>query len=72
MVAYFLVAAPRGPWPIRNGGGEALMHVVLNVYLALMGAGTISLDQMLRLAFARRTTDEAPEVADSMGFVRPQ
>ena len=26
-VAYFVVAAPRGAWPIRNGGGEALLHV---------------------------------------------
>ena len=44
--AYFVVAAPRGAWPIRNGGGEALLHVVLNVYILLMGAGVWSLDRL--------------------------
>src|SRR5262245_26482512 len=47
MAAYFVVAALRGPWPIRNGGGEALMHVVISMYLAVMGAGILSLDQIL-------------------------
>jgi putative oxidoreductase len=44
LAAYFVVAAPRGPWPIRNGGGEALMHLVIAVYLLLAGAGVLSLD----------------------------
>jgi putative oxidoreductase len=48
LAAYFVVAAPRGPWPIRNGGGEALMHVVINVYLVLMGAGVLGLDRIRR------------------------
>jgi putative oxidoreductase len=47
LVAYFVVAAPRSPWPIRNGGGEALMHVVISVYIALMGAGILSLDEII-------------------------
>jgi putative oxidoreductase len=44
--AYFVVAAPRGPWPIRNGGGEALLYVVINVYFVVMGAGVLSLDRL--------------------------
>src|SRR5262245_34077469 len=46
LAAYFVVAAPRGPWPIRNGGGEALMHAVICVYLILIGAGLFSLDRL--------------------------
>jgi putative oxidoreductase len=46
LAAYFVVAAPRGPWPIRNGGGEALMHVVITVYLVVVGAGIFSLDHV--------------------------
>jgi putative oxidoreductase len=46
LAAYFVVAAPRGPWPIRNGGGEALMHVVICVYLVVVGAGILSLDRL--------------------------
>jgi uncharacterized membrane protein YphA (DoxX/SURF4 family) len=44
--AYFVVAAPRGPWPIRNGGGEALLFVVINVYFVVVGAGVLSLDRL--------------------------
>jgi putative oxidoreductase len=46
LAAYFVVAAPRGPWPIRNGGGEALMHVVISVYLVAVGAGILGLDRV--------------------------
>jgi len=46
LAAYFVVAAPRGPWPIRNGGGEALMQVVISVYLVAAGAGILSLDRV--------------------------
>jgi len=47
LAAYFLVATVRGPWPIRNSGGEALVHVVINIYIALMGAGILSLDHVI-------------------------
>jgi putative oxidoreductase len=57
LAAYFVVAAPRGPWPIRNGGGEALMHAVICVYLILMGAGVFSLDRL-----ARKSQDRPTEV----------
>jgi putative oxidoreductase len=45
LLAYALVAAPRGPWPIRNGGGEALLHLLVLVYLAVVGAGIWSVDR---------------------------
>src|SRR5439155_11219977 len=47
LAAYFLVAAPRGPWPIRNGGGEALVHVLINVCIVVMGAGVLIFDYFL-------------------------
>ena len=55
LAAYFVVAAPRGPWPIRNGGGEALMHLVIAVYIVLMGAGVLSFDY-LRVKSEHRST----------------
>jgi putative oxidoreductase len=51
LAAYFLVAAPRGMWPIRNGGGEALMHVVIDLCIALIGPGALSLDRSLQVPF---------------------
>jgi putative oxidoreductase len=58
LAAYFVVAAPRDLWPIRNGGGEALLHVVIYIYIALMGAGILSLDHLL--GKSRRTANEVP------------
>jgi len=58
LAAYFVVAAPRGPWPIRNGGGEALMHVVIGVYFVMMGAGVFSLDRLGMKE--KRSTNELP------------
>lgn len=48
LVAYLAVAAPRGPWPVRNGGGEALLHCMIYAYLVVMGAGVLSLDRLRR------------------------
>ena len=39
IVAYLVVAAARGPWPIANGGGEALLHVLILGLLAIEGPG---------------------------------
>jgi hypothetical protein len=38
-------------WPIRNGGGEALMHVVIDLCIALIGPGALSLDRSLQVPF---------------------
>jgi putative oxidoreductase len=45
LLAYIIVAAPRGPWPIRNGGGEALLAAAILLYLAASGAGAWSVDR---------------------------
>ena len=47
-VAYFYAAAPRSPWPIRNGGEEVVIYFFVFLYLALTGGGPWSLDPLLR------------------------
>ena len=47
-VAYFRQHAPRAVWPIRNGGELAVLYCFLFLYLAIAGAGPISLDRVLR------------------------
>jgi putative oxidoreductase len=44
LLAYVFIAAPRSPWPIRNGGGEALLQIVILVCIAAYGAGAFSVD----------------------------
>ena len=45
-VAYVVAAMPRGAWPIHNGGNEVLMYLVFFVFLAVYGAGALSLDAL--------------------------
>jgi putative oxidoreductase len=45
LLAYVFVAAARGPWPITNGGGEALLHVLILGCLVATGPGAWSLDR---------------------------
>jgi putative oxidoreductase len=45
--AYFYEAAPRGVWPIRNGGNEVLLYALLFAYIVVRGAGKWSLDQVI-------------------------
>jgi putative oxidoreductase len=45
-VAYFYAAAPRGAWPIRNGGIDTLTYALIFLYFAAAGAGAWSLDGM--------------------------
>ena len=47
-VAYFRVHAPRGVWPIQNGGELAVLYCFIYLYLAAAGAGPISLDRLVR------------------------
>ena len=47
-VAYFMVHAPRGFWPIANGGELAVLYCFLFLYLAAAGGGPWSLDRTLR------------------------
>ena len=43
-VAYFTAHAPRGFWPIMNGGELAVLYCFIYLYLWTRGAGPISLD----------------------------
>ena len=44
-VAYFMASAPRGFWPINNGGEEAVLFCYLFLWLIAMGQGPWSLDR---------------------------
>ena len=46
-VAYFTRWAPRGFWPINNGGEEAVIFCFLYLWLVTAGAGPWSLDRLL-------------------------
>jgi putative oxidoreductase len=46
--AYFLSHAPRGPWPIQNGGELAALYCFLFLYIATRGGGRLSVDSMRR------------------------
>jgi putative oxidoreductase len=51
--AYFYAAAPRGPWPIRNGGEEVVIYFFVLLCFAAAGGGTWSLDNLIQ----KRKTD---------------
>jgi putative oxidoreductase len=44
-VAYFMVHAPHGFWPIANGGDESVLLCFLFLFLASVGGGAWSLDE---------------------------
>jgi putative oxidoreductase len=46
ILAYVLIAAPRGPWPITNGGGEVILHAIILAYFLVTDAGAWSLDRV--------------------------
>ena len=43
--AYFQSHAPRGPWPIQNGGELAVLYCFLFLYIACRGAGVWGIDR---------------------------
>ena len=45
--AYFRSHAPKGFWPILNGGELAVLYCFVFLYLAATGPGSISLDRLL-------------------------
>jgi putative oxidoreductase len=48
-VAYFMVHAPRGFWPIVNEGELAVLYSFVFLYVATRGSGgAYSLDSVLR------------------------
>lgn len=46
--AYFLAHAPRGSWPVENGGELAALYCFLFLYMAARGSGPLSVDRMFR------------------------
>ena len=53
LVAYFYLAMPRSVWPIRNGGDEVLLYLLVFIYLGVRGAGTWSWDDLRRKGASR-------------------
>ena len=47
-VAYFRAHAPRGLWPIQNGGELAVLYCFIYLYLSAAGPGAISVDRLVR------------------------
>ena len=47
-VAYFRQHAPRGVWPILNGGELAVLFCFLWLFFSVAGAGPISVDAIVR------------------------
>ncbi len=47
-VAYFMVHAPGGFWPILNKGELAVIYCFVYLYFAVAGGGEWSLDRLLR------------------------
>lgn len=46
-VAYFMQHAPRGTWPIQNGGELAVLFCFLFLYIASHGSGVWSIDALM-------------------------
>lgn len=47
-VAYWMAHAPRGPWPIQNGGELAVLFCFVYLFLFANGGGSFSLDGLRR------------------------
>lgn len=46
--AYFQAHAPRGFWPIQNGGELAVLYCFLFLYFCTVGSGKLSVDAIRR------------------------
>lgn len=46
--AYFQAHAPRGFWPIQNGGELAVLYCFIFLYFAAVGSGKLSIDSIRR------------------------
>ena len=52
-VAYFMVHAPQGFFPILNGGELAVIYCFVLLYIASRGSGLLSIDSVLNRAKPR-------------------
>ncbi len=57
LTAYVYAAAPRGLWPIRNGGDEVLLYFLVFLYFAAAGGGAWSVDALLAKPRSRHSKD---------------
>ena len=46
--AYFLAHAPKGFWPMLNGGELAVLYCFVYFYLSAAGGGSIGVDALLK------------------------
>ena len=46
--AYFMAHAPKGFWPVVNGGEPAILFCFIFLYLVFAGPGSWALDHSLR------------------------
>ena len=53
--AYFIAHAPKGFWPILNGGELAAMYSFVFLYLAAAGAGEWSVDYFRPIAKSQKS-----------------
>ena len=44
-VAYFMAHFPRSPFPLLNGGGEAILYCFVFLYLASAGPGAFAINR---------------------------
>lgn len=65
-VAYFTAHAPRGFWPILNGGELAAFYGFLFLYLAATGPGPWSLDALRSRAGVDRHDNRRPTQGGGM------
>jgi putative oxidoreductase len=63
ITSYFYVAAPRGPWPIRNGGNEVLLYATVFLSITTWGAGLWSVDRLIDAWQARHNREPRPVAA---------
>jgi putative oxidoreductase len=61
-VAYFTRWAPRGFWPISNGGEEAVIFCFVYLWLVTSGPGPWSLDQLIQ-----RRRNAVPDGVGTLG-----
>ena len=59
-VAYFKAHAPRGFWPIANGGEKAVVYCFVFLFIAACGAGAYSLSDFFRARDTRSALDARP------------
>ena len=64
VIAYFMVHAPQGGFPIQNGGELAVFYALAFAFLATTGAGGWSIDKLL---VGEKATDDGPQPAAIKG-----